>query len=302
MFNNNLKTLCVILHYGRESFTNECIQSIINNRFTNLDIIVSDNDPSQSYKLPENLNINVRIVKTGGNVGFAKGNNIGVNKFLSDIYGSILILSNDTILTKDSLDFLRKTLHSKKNIGAVGPCMPYHSNPNKIWSCGGSINYTKLKIEGSDKVNHAPYETDYLPGAALLCRSDIWKEIGGFNEDYFLAYEEAEFSLEIKKKGLKVIADPRSIVLHHVGMSKIRSSKYFYNEIRNRITFSKYIYGKKIGLVYAIIITFLYSLKAPYLKSIKQHFLLWIKAVIHELKNTKVTSKVLNFIEDEFKD
>ena len=85
-------------------------------------------------------------------------------------------------------------------------------------------------------------------------------------------------------------------------MSKVRSSKYFYNEIRNRITFSKYIYGTKIGLTYSIIITLLYSLKAPYLKSIKQRFLLWIKAIHDELKRTKVTSKVLNLIEDEFKD
>jgi len=302
MLNNDFKTLCVILHYGKENLTNECIESIIINKFRDVDIVVSDNDPSQSYKLPQILDVNIKIVKTGGNVSFAKGNNIGVNKFLSDEHDSVLILSNDTILTKNSLDFLRKTLKSKNDIGAVGPCVPYYSNPDKIWSCGGIINYPKLNINGSDKKDNLPYETDYLPGAVLLCRSDIWKEIGGFNEDYFLAYEEAEFSLEIKKKGLKVIADPRSIVLHHVGMSEVRSSKYFYNEIRNRITFSKYIYGKKIGLLYAIIITMLYSLKAPYLKSIKQSFLLWVKAAVHELKGVKVSSKVLNLIEDEFKD
>ena len=113
MLNNNLRILCVILHYGSENLTNECIQSIINNRFTNVDIVVSDNDPSQSYKLPETLDININIVKTGGNVGFAKGNNIGVNKFLTNIHDSVLILSNDTILTKNSLNFLRETLHSK---------------------------------------------------------------------------------------------------------------------------------------------------------------------------------------------
>ncbi len=302
MLNNNLRTLCVILHYGSENLTNECIKSLINNKFTNIDVVVSDNDPSQSYKLPDNLVANIDIIKTGGNVGFAKGNNIGVNNFLRDVHDSILILSNDTILTKNSLNLLKKTLFSKNNIGVVGPCIPYYDNPDKIWSCGGKINFLKLNINGSDKTDDLPYETDYLPGAAFLCRSDIWRKIGGFNEDYFLAYEEAEFSLEIKKRGLKVIVDPRCIVLHHVGMSKVRSSKYFYNEIRNRITFSKYIYGTKIGLTYSIIITLLYSLKAPYLKSIKQRFLLWIKAIHDELKRTKVTSKVLNLIEDEFKD
>ena len=46
MLNNNLRTLCVILHYGSENLTNECIKSLINNKFTNIDVVVSDNDPS----------------------------------------------------------------------------------------------------------------------------------------------------------------------------------------------------------------------------------------------------------------
>ena len=111
MLNNNLRTLCVILHYGSENLTNECIKSLINNKFTNIDVVVSDNDPSQSYKLPDNLVANIDIIKTGGNVGFAKGNNIGVNNFLRDDHDSILILSNDTILTKNSLNLLKKTLY-----------------------------------------------------------------------------------------------------------------------------------------------------------------------------------------------
>ena len=114
MLNNNLRTLCVILHYGSENLTNECIKSLINNKFTNIDVVVSDNDPSQSYKLPDNLVANIDIIKTGGNVGFAKGNNIGVNNFLRDVHDSILILSNDTILTKNSLNLLKKNFVFKK--------------------------------------------------------------------------------------------------------------------------------------------------------------------------------------------
>jgi GT2 family glycosyltransferase len=47
------RTLCVILHYGSESYTNECINSLLNIKY--LDIIISDNDPSQSYEPPKKI-------------------------------------------------------------------------------------------------------------------------------------------------------------------------------------------------------------------------------------------------------
>lgn len=117
------RTLCVILHYGSESYTNECINSLLNLKY--LDIIISDNDPSQSYQPPKEIKNYVKTVKTGGKAGFAEGNNIGVNAYLDKYHGSVLILSNDTIVIEGAIDCLRDTLYSEGGtVGAVGPCMP----------------------------------------------------------------------------------------------------------------------------------------------------------------------------------
>ena len=137
------RTLCVILHYGSESYTNECINSLLNVK--NLDIIISDNDPRQSYEPPKQIKNFVKTVKTGGEAGFAEGNNIGVNAHLNKYHGSVLILSNDTIVIEGAIDYLRDTLYSEGgSVGAVGPSMPFASNTKKIWACGGYINKYKV--------------------------------------------------------------------------------------------------------------------------------------------------------------
>jgi GT2 family glycosyltransferase len=281
MNSNYSKTLCIVLHYGSEDYTNKCISSLLTVKF--LDIVVSDNDLSQSYKPPVNLQKLVKIIKTGGGVGFSKANNIAVNNFLTKEHSSILLLNNDTFVKECAIDYLRDTL-SISNVGSVGPSMPYASEINKIWACGGFISKFKVSIGGIQVKNSQPYEVDYLPGAAILCRSNLWKEIGGLSEKYFFAYEEAEFSLEIKKRGYKVIADPRSIIFHHVGLSSKRSLKNYYNEIRNRLIFSEYLYGRNIGFIYAFIVTIFSFFKFYSSKELIQKFKIWFKAISDHLK------------------
>lgn len=290
------RTLCVILHYGSEDDTNKCVDSLVHAK--NLDVAISDNDPSQSYEPPEHIRELVKVVKTGGVAGFSEGNNIGVNAFLTEEHHSIFILNNDTIVIEGALDYLRDTLGSD-GVGAVGPCMPYASMPNKIWACGGYIEKRKVRIGGLQPKNNYPYEVDYLPGAAILCRTDLWRKIGGLNEVYFLAYEEAEFCLEIRKHGFKVMVDPRSVILHKVGMSSQRKPEYFYNGIRNQLTLSKYLYGKSAGLAYGIVMTLL-SVKARTLKDVFQRIRLWAKAVTDDVKGVPIDRQALQAVARRF--
>ena len=135
------KTLCVILHYGSEKYTNECIASI--NGVKNLDIVIVDNDSNQSYKPLKKFRKFVKIIKSGGLLGFASANNLGVKKSLKKYHNSILIINNDTVVTKGSIEYLKETL-AIKNVGMAGPCMPYVKNIRKIWACGGFINKIRL--------------------------------------------------------------------------------------------------------------------------------------------------------------
>jgi len=285
-------TLCVILHYGDENDTNRCLKSL--QMEDDLDIVISDNDPLQSYSLPPEFANNVNIIRTGGSAGFSEGNNMAVKSFLSDNHDYIFILNNDTIVQNGAIKLLKDCMEDE-SVGAVGPCMPFADVPDEIWACGGYINKRTLDIGGLQPKSTKPYEVQYLPGAAILTRAELWKKIGGFSEKYFLAYEEAEYALELTRLGYKVVVQPKAIIVHKVGMSSQRKPQYFYNSIRNRIIFSKFLYGKSFGFIYGMIIT-MKSIKSKSFSLFIQRSRLWMHAVLDELRKYPISKELLSTI------
>jgi len=287
------KTLCVILHYGSEADTNNCIESLLNE--DSIDIVISDNDPSQSYLPSAELQAYVKLFRTGGLAGFSEGNNLAVRAHLRDDHDSVFILNNDTIVRPSAINLLRSTLFTN-GVGAVGPCMPFASDPEKIWACGGYIKKSKIIIGGLQPKSETPYEVDYLPGAAILCTAEIWKEIGGFDEDYFLAYEEAEFALEVKKRGFKVVVDPRAIILHKVGMSSQIKPEYVYNGIRNRLIFARYLYGPYVGFFYGVLVTIASTVRAGLVGDFQRKVRILADAVYDELVGAPLNRGTLDSV------
>ena len=293
----NYQILCIVLHFGNEGDTNLCLKSLQKNK--DLDIVVSDNDPVQSYSLPLEFVHRVKTIKTGGRAGFSKANNMAVNAFLSKKHNFILLLNNDTIVQHGAIKLLKQCLLDDDMVGAVGPCMPYAGMPNKIWACGGYINKWKLSIGGVQPKSKRACEVDYLPGAAVLTRVDLWKKIGGFSEKYFFAYEEAEYALEVKQYGYKIMAEPRSVILHKVGISSQTKPQYFYNSIRNKIIFSKYLYGEWFGFIYGLLMTAI-SLRSKNPRIFFFQLRLWIEAIFDELRSKPVTQLRLNDIASRY--
>ena len=294
---NKIKTngqiLCIVLHFGNEDDTNLCLETI--QKIKDLDIVVSDNDPAQSYSLPLKFVRRVKMIKTGGGVGFSAGNNKAVSAFLNEKHNFIMILNNDTIVKHGAIKLLEQCLLDGDRVGAAGPCMPYAGMSNKIWACGGYINKWKLSVGGLQPKSNRVYEVDYLPGAAILTRADLWKKIGGLSEKFFFAYEEAVYALEVKKYGYKIMVEPRSVILHKVGISSQKKPQYFYNSIRNKIIFSKYLYGKWLGFIYGLLVTAI-SLRHKNTRIFFFQLRLWIEAVFDELRGKPVTQLRLNDI------
>jgi GT2 family glycosyltransferase len=285
------KILCVILHFGSENDTWACVGSLLGYNY--LDIVVSDNDPAQSIEAPDQLKYRVRIYRTGGSAGFSAGNNMAVGACRNESHDSVLILNNDTIALPGSLDKLRLLL-AQDGVGAVGPCMPYLSDPKKIWACGGYINKFRIRIGGVRPSKATTFfDVDYLPGAAILCSLIVWDQVGGLPEKYFLAYEEAEFALRIKKLNLRILVDPNAKILHKVGMTSESRPHYIYNGVRNRIKFGQFIWGRFIGAVLAVCMTFLN------IRSVST-FNLWFLAVKDEFFGVPLNREALLLVKERY--
>ena len=289
---NKNMTLCVILHYGDENVTWDCVNSIIDYDF--LDILIADNDPAQKIEIPQCFINKVHIFRTGGGVGFALANNMAVRAGRNAAHRSVLLLNNDTVVLSGALQKLRNLLDTER-VGAVGPCMPFASRPDQIWACGGFIRKFRITIGGLRCIaKPEPYDVDYLPGAAILCNLSIWDMVGGLPEKYFLAYEEAEFALRIKKHKFRIMVHPEARILHKVGMSSDRQPMYIYNGIRNRLRFGGFLWGKLLGFFLAASWS-LISVRH------KAHSLaLWSRAVTDEIYGVPLNQATLQDVRSSF--
>lgn len=285
-------TLCVILHYGDECVTWDCVNSIIAHDF--LDIIIADNDPAQKIEIPQLFINKVRIIRTGGVAGFARANNMAVRAGRNATHCSVLLLNNDTVVLSDAVPRLRELLDMER-VGAVGPCILFANHPDQIWACGGVIRKFRVVITGLLEISKPkPYDVDYLPGAAILCRLSVWDLVGGLPEKYFLAYEEAEFALRIRKHKFRIMVDPEARILHKVGMSSDSQPMYIYNGIRNRIRFGGFLWGKLPGFI----LVAMRSLIGVRYKS--YDLALWSRAVIDEMRGVALNLATLQDVKNSF--
>ena len=292
IMNKNM-TLCVILHYGDEHVTWDCVNSIIAHDF--LDILIADNDPAQKIEIPQRFINKVRIFRTGGFAGFARANNMAVRAGRNVTHRSVLLLNNDTVVLPDAVQRLRELLDTEK-VGAVGPCLPFASSPDQIWACGGFVKKIRISVGGLREIKQTePYDVDYLPGAAILCKLSVFDHVGGMPDKYFLAFEEAEFALEIRKLNLRIIVDPMAKILHKVGMSSDRKPMYIYNGIRNRLKFGTYLWGKPIGFSLAAFMTLIGQRRSKILG-----FRIWFRAVLDEMRNLPLDRNALQNVEYNF--
>src|SRR5882672_3655920 len=116
------RTICVILHYGSETDTWNCVRSMLGH--DGVDILVADNDPAQNIEIPLEFAESVELYRTGGVTGFSASNNMAVKFGRKKDHDFVFILNNDTLVESSALLELRAVLNDK-DIGAVGPCIAF---------------------------------------------------------------------------------------------------------------------------------------------------------------------------------
>ncbi|MBM3205364.1 glycosyltransferase family 2 protein [Candidatus Shapirobacteria bacterium] len=253
------KVAVIILHFHNQQLTDDCLSSVKNlqtDKFR-VETIVVNNNPSEKIDALKKKYLKVIFLKTQKNLGFAGGNNLGLNKALNNKPEFLLILNNDTLLDKNLLKELLKATGKDEEIGILGPKIyfapgyefhheQYHPQEKGkvIWYAGGLIDWRNLVCShrGVDEIDHGQYqipgETDFVSGCAMLIKKEVLKKIGFFDEKYFLYLEDVDFCQRAKKAGFKVAFVPQAKLWHlNAQSSEVGGELQDYYLTRNRLLF-----------------------------------------------------------------
>ena len=222
------------------------------------------------------------LIQTGANLGFARGNNVGIRYALMNNYDYVMLLNNDTVVSQKSfLEEMINFMEENKEVGVSVPCIYYYDQPDKIWNCGGILFLGWRKYynsKGIAKKNSGSLKISYATGCALLVRREMLEKFGLLSEDFFFGEEDYEFSMRMKKNKVKMVCVLNTKIYHKVSTSinKLSQTKIklaFIHHL-NRVVHLKRYYPKilwKLYRVFALSYIFL-MLKVRYNISSKEAF------------------------------
>ena len=276
-------TYIIILNYNGWKDTLECIESLVRNRYhvNRARIIIVDNNSSDDsvnnivdwFKDREDISFDTVeyeynkelkkidiskqfiLIKSKTNDGYASGNNIGIKYALKDINARyIWVLNNDVIVENECLENLEHIAEENSDYGVIGSLIMEYYDKSKIQCLGGcKYNYltaTSKPLYSNKMINdlndmmNKKLNIDYISGCSMFFRRDTLENIGLLNEDYFLYFEEIDYSKRMKKSNYKLGICKDSIIYHKggasIGSSNIVSKKSTFSEYNSNISALKF--------------------------------------------------------------
>ena len=233
------KVFVIILNYNGKDTIRKCLESVFYSDYQNLEVVLVDNNSNDgSFEMAKNIFPKFHFIKNERNAGFSQGNNVGIRFALEKMADCVFLLNNDATLEKDALSKIVKASENEK-AGIFSPIIIDRNG--KIWYSGGKIKWNKMKNIHIKSLpsGKKPYATEYVTGCAMLIKKEVFKEIGLFSEDYFLYYEDADFSLRAKKKGFECLVVPSAKVKHFEKSEDDLSGKIYWLVISGLIFFGK---------------------------------------------------------------
>ena len=266
----------------------DLLQSVEQLAYDNIEVIVVDNaSPDDKPEVIKEQFPWITLVKSEENLGFAGGNNLGIEAAKGVYY---LFINNDTIVPEGFIQPLIQTFQDHPEVGMVSPKIKFHWDDRLIQYAGytpmnhytirnNSIGYHQL----DDGTYDTPMETHSIHGAAMMIPKVSWMRWGKMPELYFLYYEEHDWAAMVKRAGYKLYYQPKSFILHKESLStgKFSPLKTYYIA-RNRLLYARRNF-RPMPLVVSILFQIFLSIPKNSIKLLLtatfQHFTAYWRAI-----------------------
>lgn len=211
---------CVVVNWNNWQDTTECLRSLREQSYPDLQVIVVDNGSTDgSVARLRTEHPWVTVVENGYNAGFPKACNVGAALACRMGAQLVWLLNNDTTVPRDTATkLLRKAMENPK-AGIIGAVLYYMNDPERIQAWGGgtinlwtgySRHFLKPEKFGSNS---------YVTFASALIRREVYDQLGGLYEGAFMYFEDSDFGLRARQSGWELCVADDTAILHKEGAS-----------------------------------------------------------------------------------
>ena len=212
----------IIPVYNQIDYTYACLKSVLQNSGdVEYEVIIANDCSTDITSEIDKFVKNIKLISTKTNLRFL----LNCNNAAKHAKGKyLLFLNNDTQVQNEWLSPLFELIERDASIGMVGSKLVYPDGRLQeaggiIWRDASGWNYGRFDDPEKPEYNYVK-EVDYISGASIMIRANLWNEIGGFDERFAPAYyEDSDLAFEVRKHGYKVMFQPKSVVVHFEGVS-----------------------------------------------------------------------------------
>lgn len=248
------RVLAVLLNYN---CTDDVVAAACSLKEQNvpLDIVVIDNYSSLDERAKlESLSRSaeglrgVEVVWADRNLGFAGGNNIGLQRGLDQGYEYLLVMNPDARLQPNGLSAMLRYFSGHSDIGAVSPVIYKDRDRSVLWYAGAELDpltgvprHIGLGDKRVEKLDLSARSIEVMTGCCMLFSARCLEQVGLIPEDHFLYFEDTDWSMMARNQGWRIVLAPDAEVVHFQTSSgssaELPKSHYLYYFLRNRIRF-----------------------------------------------------------------
>ena len=265
METQEINTGVVVLNWNGINWLKKFLPILIE-KSKGVNIYIADNASTDNSVEYVNDNFpNVKVLKNFSNEGYAKGYNDALETLKEEFF---VLINSDIEVTDNWIKPIINLMEANSDIAACQPKILSFHDRNKFeyaGACGGFIDtlgypFCRGRIFSDLEDDNNQYnditEVFWASGACLFVRAKYFKEINGFDNDFFAHQEEIDLCWRLKNKGYKIMVNPNSTVFH-VGAGTLKTSSPFktYLNFRNNL----FMLYKNLSVL-KLIITLLFRL------------------------------------------
>ena len=231
-----IKITVIVVTYNAQRWIQNCLDCIAGSTIKATIIVVDNSSTDNTLNILERIYPEVILLKNSGNMGFAKGNNLGIKYALEKGYDHVALLNQDAKFEKDTLEKLVSYSNKYPSYGILAPLtFSYDGTALDPYHVTKSFN-SNLKL-ASDVYYHREedvYDIELAPAAVWLIKTVAIREVGGFDPLFFMYGEDNDLWERFKRRGWKTGIFPTVTAYHHHDSNAWKESGrrvlYIYSE------------------------------------------------------------------------